>query len=107
MCAAVRKKALPGLYLYRQLQGVKPITLHTHKDNGCLASQIGTAMPDQWPQALVTTPELAKITKFSPRTISGWIATKKVPFIKIGSSIRFRVADVMAALEKFTVKEVR
>ena len=63
-------------------------------------------MPDQWPQALVTSPQLAKLTKFSTRTISGWIATKKVRFIKIGASVRFHVPSVMEDLAKFTVQPV-
>ena len=56
--------------------------------------------------AIVTTRELAKLLKVSPRTISAYIAGRRIPFIKLGSAVRFNVPDVMAALAKFTVKEI-
>ncbi len=77
------------------------MTAQALTNNGCPSSQPGPAA-----LAIVTTPELAKIIKVAPRTISNWIATRRIPFIKIGASVRFHVPDVMAALAKFTVKEI-
>ena len=63
-------------------------------------------MPDHSPQLIVTTRELSKLLKVSPRTISNYIATRRLPYLKIGGSVRFALSDVMAALSKFTVKEI-
>ncbi len=63
-----------------------------------------TALLDKY--TLATAPELANICKVSRRTVDNWIKSRRIPTIKIGASVRFHVPDVMAALAKFTVKEV-
>ena len=56
---------------------------------------------------LATAPELARICKVSRRTIDNWQKQRRIPVIKVGASVRFNVADVMAALSKFTVTAIK
>ncbi len=56
---------------------------------------------------IVTKPELARHIKVSPRTIDNWIAAKRIPVLRLGRSIRFNLANVEAALNRFEVKEAK
>ena len=58
------------------------------------------------PQVL-TKVELAKVLKTCNRTIDNWIRDRKIPFMKLGASVRFILPDVMKALSKYTVREVQ
>lgn len=60
---------------------------------------------DGYPQPL-TRLELAAFLKLSPRTIDRYVASRRIPFIKIGKTLRFQLADVHRALKRFTVEEV-
>ena len=51
--------------------------------------------------------DIARLSKFSIRTIDALMAKKKIPFIKIGRSVRFRWPAVEAALLRFERKEIR
>ena len=64
------------------------------------------AFPQAAAPQLVTKNEIAQLAKVSHRTVDNWIKRKTVPYLKIGGSIRFNVAEVMAALSRFTVKAV-
>lgn len=39
----------------------------------------------------------------SPRTVDIWMAAKRLPFLKIGRTVRFRWETVIAALESYRV----
>lgn len=55
---------------------------------------------------LATAPQLARACNVSRRTVDNWIKSRRIPFLKLGSAVRFNVPDVLAALAKFTVKEI-
>ena len=55
---------------------------------------------------LATAPQIAKACNVSRRTVDNWIKTRRVPYVKIGASVRFNPAEVMASLAKFTVHPV-
>lgn len=57
-------------------------------------------------EGIVTKPELAESLKVGERTLDRYVAQRKIPYIKLGRLIRFRLADVQKALNKLTVKEV-
>lgn len=61
---------------------------------------------DKYPDILITRNELAEMLGISRGTIDVWVSTKRVniPFVRIGKAIRYRISDVLAYLEKNTVK---
>ena len=44
--------------------------------------------------------EIAKRLKISTRTLDQWMSAGRVPFLKIGKTVRFRWADVLAHLQE-------
>ncbi len=38
--------------------------------------------------------------KISTRTLDQWMRARRVPFLKIGKTVRFRRADVLARLQE-------
>lgn len=50
--------------------------------------------------------DLAQYLSLSLRSVDNLIARKAIPFVRLGRSVRFRIADVDRALERFTRKEV-
>jgi excisionase family DNA binding protein len=52
-------------------------------------------------------PELAKHLSLSVRSIDNLVAQKKIPSARFGRSVRFRIADVDRALERFIRREAR
>ena len=44
-------------------------------------------------------PETAERLKISTRTLDQWMRAGRVPFLKIGKTVRFRWADVLAHLQ--------
>ncbi len=50
-------------------------------------------------EKFVTTDELAEYLKVSVHAIRKWRRQKKIPYHKIGRSLRFRVSEVLAAIE--------
>jgi len=54
----------------------------------------------------MTRQELAAFLGVSQRTIDSYIANRRIPYVKLGRLIRFRVTDVERALKRFTVSEV-
>jgi excisionase family DNA binding protein len=55
---------------------------------------------------LLTKDELARIIGKKRRSVEVLMAERKIPYLKIGHNVRFRLRDVEKALEKFVVKEV-
>ncbi len=47
---------------------------------------------------LLKAPEVAERLKISIKTVRKWTCEKKIPYIKIGSSVRFREDDIEAWL---------
>jgi excisionase family DNA binding protein len=54
----------------------------------------------------ITKAELAEHLRVSPRTVDHYISCRKIPYIKLGRLVRFRIADVERALRRFTVEEI-
>ena len=51
--------------------------------------------------------QLAKAVNVSPRQIDNWQRSKKIPFLKLGPRcVRFHLPSVLAALQRYTIKEV-
>ena len=49
-------------------------------------------------EGLLTKRGLAPRLEISPRTLDAWMKRGFVPYIKIGKSVRFRLADVLEKL---------
>jgi len=54
----------------------------------------------------ITKAELARYLDVSPRTVDNYISSRRIPYIKIGRLVRFRLADVERALKRYTVEEI-
>jgi len=52
---------------------------------------------------LITEQELARHLKICRRQLYAWRMNGMIPYFKIGKAVRFRVADVLAALERMSV----
>ena len=48
--------------------------------------------------------ELARHLKISRRQLHSWRMSGLIPYPKLGEAVRFRVADVAAAIERMTVR---
>lgn len=57
------------------------------------------------PNAVLTTAEAAAYLGLKPHTLSVWRTTKhvKIPYVKIGGAVRYRLADLEKFIEKNTV----
>jgi excisionase family DNA binding protein len=55
---------------------------------------------------LLTTDDLCAYLQVSKRTVQYWTPLKRIPHLKIGHSIRFRLADVERALMRYAVEEI-
>lgn len=58
------------------------------------------------PSVLITRLDVAHLSSVSPRTVDRWVKGRKIPYIKVGRTIRFRWATVEAALVRFEHKAV-
>jgi excisionase family DNA binding protein len=58
------------------------------------------------PRAYLHKDELATVLGVSKRTITNWMKSRAIPFIKVGRTILFRPADVDRALQRFTFRAV-
>lgn len=56
---------------------------------------------------LLTKKEAAAWLRVSTRTLDAWMKSRAVGFIKIGRTVRFRLADIDEALNRFRVNSHR
>ena len=56
------------------------------------------------PRELWKKSDVAAAAKVSSLTVDNWTATRRVPFLKIGHTVRFVPEAVMAALGRFEFK---
>ena len=56
---------------------------------------------------LATTEDIAKLARVSKRTVQIWVHERRIPHLKLGRLLRFRLADVQQALDRFTIREVK
>jgi excisionase family DNA binding protein len=61
------------------------------------------AANDRASSCLLRKRELAPQLGISSRTLDVWMAQGRVPFLKIGRSVRFRLSDVLEKLNAFRV----
>ena len=47
--------------------------------------------------------ELAERLAISKRTLDAWMSMGRIPYLKVGRSVRFRLSDVLAKLNTFRV----
>lgn len=79
---------------------------------GTVNAGTGTLKPKQLRkigggEILKTRDELSRATGWSKRTIDRLVASKTIPHIRVGRTVRFRLDAVMSALEKnSTVREI-
>jgi len=66
-----------------------------------------TTTPVASPIGLQRKADIAKLCNVSIRTIDQWIKERKIPSVKIGRTRRFQIGRVIAALERFEIKEVK
>jgi excisionase family DNA binding protein len=52
---------------------------------------------------LITEQELARHLKICRRQLYNWRVSGLIPYFKMGKAVRFRVADVAAAIERMRV----
>jgi excisionase family DNA binding protein len=51
-------------------------------------------MQAAYPERLVNVREAAAILCVSASTLYGWVWQRRIPFVKVGRAVRFRVADL-------------
>jgi excisionase family DNA binding protein len=56
---------------------------------------------------LATTEDVAKLARVSKRTVQIWVHERRIPHLKLGRLLRFRLADVQRALNRHTIQEVK
>jgi excisionase family DNA binding protein len=58
---------------------------------------------DRATDGLLSKKEVAARLRISPRTLDQWMRKKRIPFLKIGKTVRFRFSAVMRKLNQFEV----
>lgn len=58
---------------------------------------------DRVTDGLLSKKEVAARLRISPRTLEVWMRKKRVPFLKIAKSVRFRWPDVLEKLSAYRV----
>lgn len=56
---------------------------------------------------LLTEKKLAEHLMICRRQLYNWRMAGIIPYLKLGKAVRFRLTDVQAALEKFTINPIR
>jgi len=56
---------------------------------------------------LATTEDVAKLARVSKRTVQIWVHERRIPHLKLGRLLRFRLGDVQKALNRHTIQEVK
>lgn len=57
--------------------------------------------------SLLTVPEVAEYLRVKPRTVYQWVWRRRIPFLKAGSTVRFRRAEIDEWLARRNRKETR
>jgi excisionase family DNA binding protein len=60
-------------------------------------------MTDSKPQTLLTKRDIARELQLGRRTIDVWMRQGRIPFLKIGKTVRFRLPDVLEKLNAYRV----
>lgn len=60
-------------------------------------------MTEEKSQTLLKKRDIARELQLGPRTIDEWMRKGRIPFLKIGKTVRFRLADVLAKLNDYRV----
>jgi excisionase family DNA binding protein len=61
--------------------------------------------PIPFEHRLLTKRELAQYFQITERTVEVWMSRRYIPFIKIGQSVRFRIATVLRYVDdKYTIR---
>lgn len=56
------------------------------------------------PEQLLTTEEAARLLGMDPRTLNNWRVTRKnLPFVHVGSSVRYKMSDLQRYIAAQTV----
>lgn len=72
--------------------------------SGAMTTKIDDeAGTDRAIQGLLKKRELAERLAISKRTLDVWMSMGRIPFLKVGRSVRFRLADVLEKLQTFRV----
>jgi excisionase family DNA binding protein len=48
----------------------------------------------------LTVNDLSELLSLHPQTIYGWVNKRRIPFVRLGSAVRFNPADVISWLKK-------
>ena len=62
-----------------------------------------TTANDRASVGLLRKRELAEKLAMSKRTLDVWMARGRIPFLKVGRSVRFRLPDVLEKLSEYRV----
>jgi excisionase family DNA binding protein len=60
-------------------------------------------MMEEQSQKLLTKRDIAHELQLGVRTIDVWMKAGRIPFLKIGKTVRFRLPDVLAKLNDYRV----
>jgi excisionase family DNA binding protein len=61
------------------------------------------ATADRAGDGLLTKKLLAPKLQIAPRTLDDWMRKGRIPFLKVGKTVRFRLPDVLEKLNAFRV----
>ena len=67
------------------------------------ANVITEQVIDRATDGLLSKKEVAARLRISPRTLDQWMRKKRISYLKIGKTVRFRLADVLEKLNAFRV----
>jgi excisionase family DNA binding protein len=62
-----------------------------------------TATVEGAANVLLTKEGIARHLQIGPRTVDDWMRKGRIPFLKIGKSVRFRLSDVLEAFDRYRV----
>jgi excisionase family DNA binding protein len=68
-----------------------------------MATEHEAAANERASGGLLRKPELAEKLSISERTLCVWMKKGRVPFLKLGKSVRFRLPDVLEKLNTYRV----
>ena len=75
----------------------------TPRWNGCGSDEVADPSSPRTELDLITEQELARHLKICRRQLYNWRVGGLIPYFKMGKAVRFRVADVAAAIERMRV----